>query len=100
MILHAMVSFGPTEKIGSSDSSRSLHPTRSTRTCPRRTLCARPEVLELIDQDKPVSIEREIFPTLAKRRTLFGLFPPGYWLDVGTPESYLLAHHDLLSRPG
>jgi mannose-1-phosphate guanylyltransferase len=57
-----------------------------------------PEVLELIDQDKPVSIEREIFPTLAKRRTLFGLFLPGYWLDVGTPESYLLAHHDLLSR--
>lgn len=57
-----------------------------------------PEVLDLIDLDRPVSIEREVFPTLAERGTLYGLNLPGYWLDVGTPESYIQAHHDLLSR--
>jgi len=57
-----------------------------------------PEVLERISPDRPVSIEREIFPRLAEEGTLFACPLPGYWLDVGTPASYLQAHLDLLSR--
>jgi mannose-1-phosphate guanylyltransferase len=57
-----------------------------------------PEVLERIPPDRPVSIEREIFPKLAEEGTLFACPLPGYWLDVGTPASYLQAHLDLLQR--
>jgi mannose-1-phosphate guanylyltransferase len=57
-----------------------------------------PEVLELIPPDRAVSIEREVFPRLVEEATLYGLALPGYWLDVGTPESYLQAHRDVLER--
>ena len=59
-----------------------------------------PDVLDLIDPDRPVSIERDVFPVLAERGTLHGVDLPAYWLDVGTPESYLQAHHDLLVKRG
>jgi mannose-1-phosphate guanylyltransferase len=59
-----------------------------------------PAVLDLIEPGRPVSIEREVFPALVERGTLFGLELPGYWLDVGTPESYLQGHHDLLAQRG
>jgi mannose-1-phosphate guanylyltransferase len=55
-----------------------------------------PEVLELIPGGKPVSIEREIFPILSARGVLYAVPLAGYWLDVGTPESYLQAHLDLM----
>ncbi len=29
---------------------------------------------------------------------MFGVALHGYWLDVGTPESYLQAHRDVLER--
>jgi len=54
------------------------------------------EVLELIPDGRPVSIEREIFPILSARGVLYALPLPGYWLDVGTPETYLQAHLDLI----
>jgi mannose-1-phosphate guanylyltransferase len=57
-----------------------------------------PEVLELIPSGKPASVEREIFPRLAEEGSLYALALPGYWLDVGTPASYLQAHLDLLYR--
>jgi len=57
-----------------------------------------PEVLDLIPADRPVSIEREVFPRLAEEGTVYGVALPGYWLDVGTPESYLQAHRDVLER--
>jgi mannose-1-phosphate guanylyltransferase len=56
-----------------------------------------PEVLELIPEGRAVSIEREIFPILAARGVVYALPLPGYWLDVGTPESYLQAHLDLMA---
>ncbi len=59
-----------------------------------------PEVLELIPAGRPVSIERDVFPELARSGRLFGIALPGYWLDVGTPASYLQAHLDLLARHG
>ena len=57
-----------------------------------------PEVLELIPSGRPVSIEREVFPRLAAEGAVYGIALPGYWLDVGTPESYLQAHRDVLER--
>jgi mannose-1-phosphate guanylyltransferase len=63
-----------------------------------------PSVLELIPEGRAVSIEREVFPLLVGRG-LAALPLSGYWSDVGTPESYLAAHRQLLAhglggRPG
>jgi mannose-1-phosphate guanylyltransferase len=52
-------------------------------------------VLDLIEDGQAVSIERETFPSLVGSG-LFALAQGGYWSDVGTPESYIAAHHDLL----
>jgi mannose-1-phosphate guanylyltransferase len=56
------------------------------------------DVLELVPPGRPVSIEREVFPRLADEGAVYGIALPGYWLDVGTPESYLQAHRDVLER--
>lgn len=57
-----------------------------------------PDVLDLIPPGRAVSIEREVFPLLVEDRSVYGAALPGYWLDVGTPESYLQAHRDVLER--
>ena len=57
-----------------------------------------PEVLDLVPDGRPVSIERDVFPRLAAEGSVYGSALPGYWLDVGTPESYLQAHRDVLER--
>jgi mannose-1-phosphate guanylyltransferase len=57
-----------------------------------------PDVLELVPSGRAVSIEREVFPRLAEEGSVYGLALDGYWLDVGTPESYLQAHRDVLER--
>ncbi len=59
-------------------------------------------VLERIPADRPVSIEREVFPALCADGCLFGRASDDYWLDMGTPAAYLQAHADLLGgrRPG
>jgi NDP-sugar pyrophosphorylase family protein len=44
-----------------------------------------------------VSIERRIFPALIEAgRRVFGLATDAYWLDLGTPQTYLRAHFDIL----
>jgi mannose-1-phosphate guanylyltransferase len=55
-----------------------------------------PGVLDGIEDGHPVSIERETFPALVGAG-LFALAQDGYFSDVGTPESYIAAHHDLLA---
>jgi mannose-1-phosphate guanylyltransferase len=57
-----------------------------------------PDALDLVPPGRPVSIEREVFPRLAEEGSVYGAALPGYWLDVGTPESYLQAHRDVLER--
>jgi mannose-1-phosphate guanylyltransferase len=57
-----------------------------------------PSVLDLIPPGRSVSIEREVFPRLVEEGSCYGLALPGYWLDVGTPESFLQAHRDVLER--
>ncbi len=53
-------------------------------------------VAELIPPSRAVSFESEIFPSLVGKG-LFGHLAEGYWIDIGTPEHYLEATHDLLS---
>jgi mannose-1-phosphate guanylyltransferase len=61
-----------------------------------------PEVVARIPGGRRVSVEREIFPTLAAEGTLYAWCSDAYWLDTGTPEAYLRANADLLTgaRPG
>ena len=54
-------------------------------------------VTNLIPAGRSVSIEREIFPRLVGQG-LFGLRLEGYWMDIGTPERYLQASWDILTR--
>jgi mannose-1-phosphate guanylyltransferase len=56
------------------------------------------EALDGVPADRAISIEREVFPRLAEEGSVYGIALPGYWLDVGTPESYLQAHRDVLER--
>lgn len=66
------------------------------------TYVLEPSVLDLIPEGRRVSIEREVFPALAARGSMYGYDSPGYWTDTGTPLQYLEAQLDLVwgRRPG
>lgn len=55
-----------------------------------------PSVVDQIDATRPVSVERETFPELVRLGTLFALADEAYWLDTGTPQTYLRANVDVL----
>jgi len=55
-----------------------------------------PSVLETIPADVRVSVERQTFPGLVERGSLYALSDDSYWLDTGTPQAYLEAHRDIL----
>jgi len=55
-----------------------------------------PEVLDLIPAGRQLSVERGVFPQLAAEGRLYAFVSDAYWRDIGTPESYLQAHFDLL----
>ena len=38
---------------------------------------------------EPTSIERVIFPAMAKEGKLYDLALPGYWMDVGKPADFI-----------
>jgi mannose-1-phosphate guanylyltransferase len=61
------------------------------------TYLLEPSALDRIPAGRAVSIEREVFPALAAAGTLYGHASDAYWRDIGTPASYLAAHHDVLS---
>ena len=58
-----------------------------------------PSVLDLIPAGENSSFEYNIFPELLQQQKDFYAFvmDGNYWRDIGTPESYLAAHHDFLS---
>ena len=60
------------------------------------TYVLEPSVLDRIDEGRKVSIERETFPGLAADRSLFAVQSSAYWLDAGTPASYLQAQLDII----
>ncbi len=57
-----------------------------------------PAVLDLLPAGENRSFEYHVFPDLlAQKRPFFAYVMDGdYWRDIGTPESYLAAHHDFL----
>jgi mannose-1-phosphate guanylyltransferase len=57
-----------------------------------------PEVLDMIPAGRALSIERGVFPQLAAAGLLYAFVADSYWRDIGTPESYLQAHFDLLQN--
>jgi mannose-1-phosphate guanylyltransferase len=60
------------------------------------TYVLEPDVLDMIEPGRKVSIEREVFPALAAAGRLYALHSNAYWIDAGTPEAYRQAHVDLL----
>ena len=58
-----------------------------------------PETFDRIPDDMPWSIERKYFPSLIERSEAFVAYiDDGYWLDIGTPDSYVQAHRDLMAQ--
>jgi mannose-1-phosphate guanylyltransferase len=56
-----------------------------------------PSAVAGVAPDRPVSIEREVFPELiAGGRVVSGFISEAYWMDLGTPEKYLRATFDAL----
>ena len=55
-----------------------------------------PWILDQIPDERPVSIEHEIFPKLAEEGSLYGFKFQGYWTDIGDPHDYLEANQLLL----
>ncbi len=68
----------------------------------------RREVIGQIPAGRPVSVERETFPSLIEAGELvMGYHESAYWLDVGTPEAFVRGSCDLVlgclpapARPG
>lgn len=54
-------------------------------------------VLDLIEPDVPVSVERMTFPQLVERGRIFGAPTDDYWIDVGRPATLLQANLDRLA---
>ncbi len=58
-----------------------------------------PEVFESIAAGENVDFSGDVFPALLERGApLYGYVADGYWEDVGTHESYLRVHADVLNR--
>jgi mannose-1-phosphate guanylyltransferase len=53
-------------------------------------------VLDLIDSNRNVSIEREVWPALVGHGLHGSQADGAYWMDIGTPERYLQGTFDIL----
>lgn len=56
-----------------------------------------PSILGLIEADRRVSIEKEIFPELVNQGLLYANGYGCYWIDAGTPATFLSASLDIVS---
>ncbi len=55
------------------------------------------EVLNSIPANTNYSFERQLFPDLLKRdEPVYAFSSTAYWIDIGTPDTYLKLHSDLL----
>jgi mannose-1-phosphate guanylyltransferase len=60
------------------------------------TYVLEPTVLDRIPAGRRVSIERVTFPEMVIDGSLFALHSDAYWIDAGTPATYLQAQLDLI----
>jgi NDP-sugar pyrophosphorylase family protein len=60
------------------------------------TYVLEPEVIDSIPPRFKVSIERETFPRMLETPgRLYAMRSDAYWLDIGTPQKYVQAQHDV-----
>jgi len=60
-----------------------------------------PEVFRAIPAGTHFMFEHNVFPLLLEKGDYMLAYPShAYWIDIGTPEKYLKANHDLLLRWG
>ncbi|MEP6756817.1 MAG: NDP-sugar synthase [Chthonomonadales bacterium] len=58
-----------------------------------------PELVASIPTDRPVSVERETYPSLIRSGAgIYGYAPTGFWLDIGHPSQYLAANMAVASK--
>ena len=58
-----------------------------------------PDTFERIPRDTAWSIERSFFPSLVERHETFVAYIySGYWIDIGTPDSYRQVHLDIMDH--
>lgn len=63
------------------------------------TYIIEPQVMDMVPEGINYSFERGLFPkALAEGYRIYGYRSQEYWLDVGTPQKYLAAHHDILDK--
>jgi len=61
--------------------------------------CLEPEVLEYIDTNRLVSMEKEIFPRIIEDTArFFGFKFEGYWMDIGRISSYIDVQRFLMKK--
>jgi len=60
------------------------------------TYVLEPSVLDRIPAGARASIERRTFPDMVADRSLFALHSDAYWVDAGTPSTYLQVQLDLI----
>jgi mannose-1-phosphate guanylyltransferase len=61
------------------------------------TYVLEPSVLGRIAGEGPVNVERVTFPAMVADGSLYALDGESYWIDAGTPATYLAANLDLIS---
>jgi mannose-1-phosphate guanylyltransferase len=54
-------------------------------------------VLDRIEPGRPVNVERVTFPAMVTDGTLYAFDGDTYWIDAGTPATYLAANLDFLA---
>ncbi len=59
-----------------------------------------PSVMSMIPAGRAVSLERDIFPRLAKTRVLESWKHDGFWYDIGRISEYIRANKELLKVRG
>ncbi len=58
-----------------------------------------PKILNYIERNKPLDFSMQLYPLLLKRgEPIFGYYTEEYWLDIGIPQRYFQANHDVLTR--
>jgi len=57
-----------------------------------------PSIFKNVPKGKEFSFERQLYPMLLEQgERIYGYVTDAYWMDIGNPEKYLQAHHDILS---
>jgi mannose-1-phosphate guanylyltransferase len=62
------------------------------------TYLLEPSVVGRIPEGRRVSIERETFPAMVADGALYAVQSDAYWIDAGTPTTYLQVQLDLIGR--